>query len=80
MIWRLMYAMRVTSYLIALRYAGHELREEIRAIAKEEKPWVEDNPVPGHPKRYERFTRGHWVVYEIDTVDRTIRITDVQAN
>lgn len=77
--WRLMYAQAVVSYLVALRYAGHELREEIRAIGKEAEPWIEDRPIPGRPNRYERLCRGHWVGYEVEQADRTIRIVYVQS-
>lgn len=79
MTWRVMYAPVVVSYLVALRLAGHDLREEIRAIAKEAQPWVEDRSIPGRPNRYERFIRGHWVGYEVERADKTIRIVYVQS-
>lgn len=79
MIWRLMYARSVVMYLVALRYAGHQLREEIRAIAKVAEPWVEDRAIPGRPNRYERLIRGHWVGYEVEQTDRTIKIVYVQS-
>lgn len=79
MTWRLMYAQAVVSYLVALRLAGHDLREEIRAIAREHQPWVEDLPVSGRPQRYERLCRGHWVGYEVEQADRTIKIVYVQS-
>lgn len=78
MTWRLMYARAVMSYLVALRLVGHELREEIRAIAKESEPWVDDRPIPGRPNRYERLIRGHWVGYEVEQAHRMIRIVYVQ--
>jgi hypothetical protein len=79
MSWRLMYARAVVSYLVALRVAGHELREEIRAISKELEPWADDRPIPGRTNRYERLCRGHWVGYEVEQDDRTIRVVYVQS-
>lgn len=78
-IWRLMYARAVVSYLMALRLAGHELREEIRGIAKQAEPWSEDRPISGRPNRYERLIRGHWVGYEVERSDKVIRIVYVQS-
>jgi len=78
MTWRLMYARAVVAYLVALRLTGHELREEISAIAKEVQPWLTDRPIPGRPNRYERLSRGHWVGYEVAEADKTIRIVYVQ--
>jgi hypothetical protein len=74
-----MYAPVVVSYLVALRYAGHELRESIRAIAKEVEPWRNDMAIVDRPGRYERLIRGHFIGYEVDQADKTIRVIYVQS-
>lgn len=79
MTWRLMYARSVVSYLVAMRLAGHELREGIRAIGKEAEPWLDDMAVQNRPGRYERLYRGHFIGYEVDQADKTIRIIYVQS-
>lgn len=74
-----MYARPVVAYLVTLRLAGHELREGIRAIAREDEPWVNDMAIQNRPGRFERLYRGHFIGYEVDQADKTIRVLYVQS-
>lgn len=73
-----MYARQVVEYIVSLRYAGHALRESIRAIALEAEPWSNDRAIPSRPNRYERLVHGHWVGYEVLHNEHTLRIVYVQ--
>lgn len=75
--WRLFYAAEVVSYLVALRYAGHELRTDIQQLADEKEPWLSDRPCGGD--RFERLKAGHWIGYDTDHENHSIKIVYVKS-
>ena len=79
MIWRLQYAQRVVQYLYLLRHAGLPLRQAIQAIAAEPEPWTTDLAITDRSGRFERNARSHWIGYEVDPEQTTIRIIYVQS-